>query len=305
MAHIATVFGAAAALLALTACERPDAAPVGGGSTVDLTGYTMAFADEFDGPLDVTPYGCGSKWIAHTPWYGDFGTAPFADPELPERFQNDPALRAQLKALPENPEPRFPFTLEDGILSIEVRREEDGQWRTGLLSSRGLCNAGYAFYNGYVEMRAKLPHGRGAWAAFWLIGGQSTRLGDEADLTAFGAEIDIFEHYGHMPNRFSSHWHVWPNPVGEQVSMGEWHEAPAGSLTTAFNTWGAKLTDDEVILYFNREEFRRFARPAEFDQPFYVLVNMAMDGRETPLTPSPLFMEIDYIRVWEPNAAAP
>ncbi|WP_204271793.1 hypothetical protein, partial [Escherichia coli] len=46
---------------------------------LDLTGYTLTFAEEFDS-LSVSPWGPGSRWIAHTPWNGDFGDARFVDP---------------------------------------------------------------------------------------------------------------------------------------------------------------------------------------------------------------------------------
>ena len=44
-------------------------------SAPDLTGYTLAFAEELNGPLSVSAYGPGTKWIAHTPYGGDFGQA--------------------------------------------------------------------------------------------------------------------------------------------------------------------------------------------------------------------------------------
>ncbi|WP_204331191.1 hypothetical protein, partial [Proteus mirabilis] len=71
---------------------------------LDLTGYTLTFAEEFDS-LSVSPWGPGSRWIAHTPWNGDFGDARFVDPR-----------------------PGFPFTVEDGVLKIEARKNADGAW---------------------------------------------------------------------------------------------------------------------------------------------------------------------------------
>ncbi|MGL4289902.1 MAG: hypothetical protein ACRCVA_26355, partial [Phreatobacter sp.] len=71
---------------------------------LDLTGYTLTFGEEFDS-LSVSPRGPGSRWIAHTPWNGDFGDARFADPT-----------------------PGFPFTIENGVLRIEARKNADGIW---------------------------------------------------------------------------------------------------------------------------------------------------------------------------------
>jgi hypothetical protein len=50
----------------------------------DLTGYTLVFDEEFNGPLSVSAYGPGTKWIAHTPYKGDFGEAWFCNPIDPK-----------------------------------------------------------------------------------------------------------------------------------------------------------------------------------------------------------------------------
>src|SRR5690606_22264058 len=75
------------------------------GKQLDLSGYRLTFEENFD-TLDVSAWGPGTRWIAHTPWYGDFGDAKFTDPQ-----------------------PGFPFTIKDGVLRIEARKGEDGKWR--------------------------------------------------------------------------------------------------------------------------------------------------------------------------------
>jgi Glycosyl hydrolases family 16 len=57
----------------------------------NLNGYTLAFDEEFNDPLSVSSYGPGTKWIAHTPYGGDFGDAWFSnptDPKSPFSLQN-------------------------------------------------------------------------------------------------------------------------------------------------------------------------------------------------------------------------
>ncbi|MBV9644102.1 MAG: glycoside hydrolase family 16 protein, partial [Verrucomicrobia bacterium] len=70
----------ALAVLMLTLCSRVESllcAP-------DLTGYTLVYDEEFNGPLSVSAYGPGTKWIAHTPYGGDFGEAWFSSPTEPK-----------------------------------------------------------------------------------------------------------------------------------------------------------------------------------------------------------------------------
>jgi beta-glucanase (GH16 family) len=49
---------------------------------------------------------------------------------------------------------------------------------------------------GRIEVRAKLPHGKGVWPTIWMLGAGLPEVGWPAC-----GEIDILEFVGHMPNR--------------------------------------------------------------------------------------------------------
>jgi hypothetical protein len=51
-------------------------------SEIDFSKLQMTFREDFDDTLSVSPWGPNTRWIAHTPWAGDFGDAAFADPRL-------------------------------------------------------------------------------------------------------------------------------------------------------------------------------------------------------------------------------
>jgi beta-glucanase (GH16 family) len=237
---------------------------------LDLSGYHMTFSEEFN-DLDVSAWGPGTRWIAHTPWSGDFGDAQFADPQ-----------------------PGFPFVIEDGVLRIEARKGEDGKWRSGLLASTDAKGTGFTQQYGYFEMRAKLPPGPGLWSAFWLIANR------ERDSSA---EIDIIEHYGVGPSQYESVVHVWPKEGrGRKHSELVRHDIPAGSLYDRFNTFGAHVDREWITFYFNRRALGRVATPPEHHHPMFPLVNLALGGGwPIDKTPSPSFMYVDYIRVWARN----
>lgn len=238
-------------------------------SPINLSRYTLTFAEDFD-TLSVSAWGNGhSRWIAHTPWAGDFGDAQFADPA-----------------------PGFPFTVKDGVLRIEARKGADGKWRSGLLSALDHKNRGFCQRFGYFEARMKLPPGKGVWPAFWLIG---------RDKSKGSPEIDVIEYYGHDNGHYVTTWHVWKSQLG-QPDEGDGHtvQVPAGSLTTGFHTYGADITATEVRLYLDRKEIWSFPAPVSYKTCFYPLVNLAL-GSGWPIdeTPDPSFLWVDYIHVYQ------
>ena len=122
---------------------------------LDISRFHRTFVEQFD-HFDVSAWGPSTRWIAHTPWNGDFGDARFVDPR-----------------------PGFPFVTEGGMLRIEARKLPDGHWQSGLIASRagdGLQTHGFAQQYGYFEIETKLPPGAGTWPAFWLAGVTSKPL---------------------------------------------------------------------------------------------------------------------------------
>lgn len=236
---------------------------------IDLSKFELVFEEEFD-TLDVSAWGPDTRWIAHTPWGGDFGDALFVDPE-----------------------PGFPFTIDYGILRIEARKGEDGLWRSGLLASSDPQAQGFHLQYGYFEMRAKLPDGPGVWPAFWLIynSGPDTSL-----------EIDVLEYYGHAPNIFHSAVAVWPKSAGgEKQVHAIQHEVPYGHLTSAFRDYGVLVGVNEIIFYLDQKELGRLPTPKDHIGPLFILLNLAL-GSGWPIdeTPNPSLMYVDYVRAYRP-----
>lgn len=239
--------------------------------TLDLAAYQLTFEDEFD-ELDVSAWGPGTTWIAHTPWSGDFGDAKFTDPR-----------------------DGFPFTVEDGVLRIEMRRNADGKWQSGLLASVDRKGRSFAQKYGYFEMRAKFPAGEGVWPAFWLIG-----VDRQSPNPTATAEIDIVEHYGHAPDRFSSSVHVWPIAKGvKKFSKTQRTSVPAGSLSEGFNLYGASVDEDKIRFYFNRRKVWEIDTPEAHKQPMFILVDLGLGaGWPTENAPDPSYMWVDYVRAY-------
>ena len=256
---IAAVFFQAPALLAV---ESPTTSHPGDMGKIDLSGYTLVFNEEFDW-LDVSSRGPGTRWIAHTPWNGDFGDATFADPG-----------------------PDFPFKIRDGILRIETRNRDGTGWQSGLLASVDPRNDGLSKLTGYFETRAKFPSGLGLWPAFWLIGRTD----------AFTAEIDVVEHHGEFPERFTSAVHVWDRTGnGRSVSVHHKTAVERGSLSAGFHTYGVSVEEDFIRVYFDRREVWATATPIEHRIPKYILVDLAWQWLFHYRDANPSHMFVDYV----------
>ncbi|EJT04527.1 glycoside hydrolase family 16 protein [Rhizobium sp. CCGE 510] len=240
---------------------------------LNIDAYQLTFEESFDS-LDVSAWGeKSSRWIAHTPWNGDFGDARFTDPA-----------------------PGFPFTTDQGILKIEARKEADGTWRSGLLSSVNPKGEGFSQQFGYFEARMKLPPGKGVWPAFWLIG---------LDRSKYTSEIDVLEYYGRAPYEFSMGFHVWRQSQGGQNSTGgHWQSVQHGILNSEYHTYGVDIQADKTSFYFDRQFIWSFDTPKEFYMPFYPLVNLAL-GSGWPIdeTPNPSILLVDYIHVYKRKPA--
>jgi beta-glucanase (GH16 family) len=237
--------------------------------TIDPSQLKLTFDEEFK-TLSISPWGPGTRWIAHTPWAGDFGNARF-----------------------DNPGPHGPFTLTSEGLQITAKQDAKGKWHAGLISSMdsiGPHQTGFAQEYGYFEMSAKLPSGAGVWPAFWLIG---------TDRTFGTAEFDVMEFYGHDPTHFISTVHFW----GKYHNTYGFHhvvKVASGLLSSQFNTYGVLITPVVMKVYFDRQEVWATPTLPEFRMPMYVLANLALGGGwPIKKLQSPQVMDIQYIRVYQ------
>jgi hypothetical protein len=240
--------------------------------SLDLTGFHLTFREEFDEPLDVSAWGPGTRWIAHTPWAGDFGDARFADPGSD-----------------------FPFSVKDGILRIEARKDETGKWSSGLLASNDPMGNGFSQQYGYFEMRAKLPPGPGVWPAFWLCSSYNRK--DTTSGLDGSVEIDVLEYYGRTPSSFTATIHVWrPEP---HRSEGCTITTKRYEASTGFHNYGCLVDPEWITMYFDGIKVWQGKTPPEHNKPLMLLLNLALGpGWPIDKTPNPSVMKVDYVRVY-------
>jgi len=275
--------------------EIPTTFPVSDGDLL-----TLVWSDEFDGAqLDPETWffesGDGSDFV------GDGGITG-----LPSGWGNN-----ELQwYLPDNAQ------LENGVLKITARRETVGDF--GYTSARITTRDRFAFKYGRIEASIKFPSGQGLWPAFWMLS-QDSPYGSWA---ATG-EIDVVEAanldgqpgpggVGGGNNIFGTIHYGGEFPANEFSSVDY---TPSEDVTGGFNTYALEWDEFEIRWYFNgilyavqNSWFSTAAPyPAPFDQPFHILLNLAvggdLPGAPNGSTPFPATMEVDWVRVYSGEEA--
>lgn len=262
---------AAAAILVPTdvALSAPAAIDTGQ-AKLDMCALKRTFTEDFDRLSVASRNITDARWIAHTPWAGDFGDAIFTDPG-----------------------PGFPFDVKDGILSITARKGPDGKWRSGLLASADGQKRGFSQQYGYFEARVQMPRGPGIWPAFWL---STSELKSRKEPSI---EIDVIEYYGHDPAAFQSTVHVWHKSPSRSVNKSKKTVLPKGSLADDFHSYGVKVSPQTITFYLDRKPIWQHPTPPEHKEPLQLLVNLALgSGFPIDKTPNPSVMKVDYIHAY-------
>jgi len=240
---------------------------------LDLSGYTMTFSEEFDDPLSVSNYGPGTRWIAHTPYNGDFGDAWFG---------YNPSSNVN------------PYSISSGILSVKAWFDAtSNHWRSGLLSSVDTQGNGFSQQYGYFEARMKLPSGTGTWPAFWLL----SKGNLETPKTKV-AELDAMEVYGSQSNKVYLSTHIW-NTDGSPATESFAVNFVNSGLTTGYHTYGLMVEPDVITWYVDGIQQRQVPTFAEAKNPLYILVNYALGGGwGTSGVGNPSYLNVDYVRAY-------
>ena len=194
--------------------------------------------------------------------------------------------------------------LESGLLVITAREEDVGGKR--FTSARINTRDRFAFRYGRVEARMRLPGGQGLWPAFWLLPQDDVYGG-----WAASGEIDIMEAVnlgGAGGNNVHGTIHfggAWPDNQFTGSSYLVSTDATAEFHTYALEWDPNELrwyVDDVLFAMQNAWSTTGGPYPAPFDQPFYLLLNVAVGG-DFPGAPNattefPVTMEVDWVRVY-------
>lgn len=234
-------------------------------------GWNLIWHDEFDGDT-----------IDTANWTYDLGAGGWGNGEA-EHYTNRP----------EN------ARLEDGMLVIEARQE---QYRGSYYTSARLKTQGLQeFQYGRIEAHLKVPAGRGLWPAFWMLGSNFEEVG-----WPDCGEIDIMEYIGREPDLILGTMHG-PGYAGA-LGLSKWNRQDY-DIADDFHTYAIEWDEDQITWFYDGVAYSTYTRSDigdrewVFDQPFFIILNLAVGGT----LPGPVGLDtvfpaqylVDYVRVFQ------
>lgn len=191
--------------------------------------------------------------------------------------------------------------VKNGVLSITARKSkfENRDYTSARLLTKGKAEWTY----GRIEVRAKLPKGRGTWPAIWMLGSNIETAGWPKC-----GEIDIMEHVGYDPDTLvgTIHTQAYNHVKGTQKSKKIFIKNPY----TEFHVYAVDWTPEKMdflldgYVYLSIANEHKTVNEWPFDKPEYLLLNVAVGGnwggaKGIDESVFPAKMEVDYVRVFQ------
>ena len=198
------------------------------------------------------------------------------------------------KARPEN------ARVENGTLIIESRKEEyeKGQYTSASLHTWHKAEWLY----GRIEVRAKLPTGKGMWPAIWMLGTNRDKVGWPAC-----GEIDIMENVGFDPDTICANVHTRTYNHIKKTNKGS--KIKAEKPYEQFHIYAIEWYEDRLDFFLDDEKYFTFENEGTgndvwpYNKPHYLILNAAIGGswgggKGIDDTIFPQKYYIDYVRIF-------
>ncbi|MEN9344552.1 MAG: hypothetical protein RLZZ60_21 [Bacteroidota bacterium] len=193
-----------------------------------------------------------------------------------------------------------------GVLTLTAKKESYTDQSVTKSYTSARLNSKFAFKYGRVEVRAKLPKGKGTWPAIWTLGKSiiepgaywSNRFGT-LNWPACG-EIDIMEHWGTNQDYVQSAIHT-PSSFGNTVNLGG---QLVPNVSDSFHVYALEWSETKLlfkvdnITHYEYNPTVKDVNTWPFNSEQYLLLNIAIEPSiEASFNQSS--MVVDYVRVYQ------
>jgi len=257
--------------------------PVETPGDIDYSEYHLKWKDEFDG-----------DFLNRDDWNVELHEPGWVNAELQQYVDSD-----------EN------IYVKNGKLEIKPIQIRNADGTYSYTSGRITTQNKHDYTYGLFEARVKVPSGKGYLPAFWMMPtdenlyGQWPRCG----------EIDIMEVMGQETNKAYNTIH-YGSPHKENQGT---YVLESGSFADAYHTFALEWLPGELIWYIDGVETFRTndwyssaegqgtaVYPAPFNQPFYVILNLAVGGSWVTYPDDATFesqnYSVDYVKIWQKDS---
>lgn len=202
--------------------------------------------------------------------------------------------------------------VKDGNLVIKPVEKTDADGKVSYTSGRINTQNKHNFKYGLFEARLKAPKGQGFLPAFWMMPANENLYGQWPRC----GEIDIMEVLGNQTDTSYGTLH-YGNPHSE--SQGK-YTLETGSFAEEYHTFSVAWEPDKLSWYVDgklihtendwysaTEGQGELTYPAPFDQPFYLILNLAVGGNwpgnpdESTNIKDAAFL-VDYVKVYQKDS---
>lgn len=191
--------------------------------------------------------------------------------------------------------------VENGMLLIEARKDNfDGNE----ITSASIHTSGKkSMLYGKIEVRAKVPEGRGSWPAIWMLGESKTKKINWPEC----GEIDIMENVGYDPDKV--HFNVHTKAYNHVMNTNKGKIVPDINPSQDFHIYAIEWYTDRIDFFLDGTKQFTFMKEEgndkwPFDKSQYLILNLAIGGawggqKGIDDTKFPFKYYIDYVKVYK------
>lgn len=199
--------------------------------------------------------------------------------------------------------------LKDGNLVIQpIKMKKDGKdyYTSGRINTQNK----HDFLYGRFEARCKVPSGKGFLPAFWMMPTDESFYGQWPKC----GEIDIMEVLGDDTTTAHGTLHFGEPHTQKQGT----YQLESGNFSDEYHVFACEWEPGEMRFYIDgelyftendwftkRDGFDEITYPAPYDQPFYIILNVAVGGTWVGYPDTSTKYEdnaqlvVDYVRVYQ------